>query len=168
METDHEKYGKSAPTTALAPAGASVAEGRTDSAGQLSSSLPLLGTPVMMSSGRSCRMVTLPSASRLSAEGGGNQAITVLADMSEAFAPVMAAIVTSPRICRTARHAFTRHYRLSRDTRRTDYLSDLWERSRHQTQRRDRFLAVERQKVIFIAVTVDSLHCAGVTPNRWQ
>ena len=48
------------------------------------------------------RMVTLPSASRLSAEGGGNQAITVLAGMSEAFAPVMAAIVTSPRICRTA------------------------------------------------------------------
>jgi hypothetical protein len=47
-------------------------------------------------------MVTLPSASRLSAEGGGNQAITVLAGMSEAFAPVMAAIVTSPRICRTA------------------------------------------------------------------
>ena len=47
------------------------------------------------------RMVTLPSASRLSAEGGGNQAITVLSDMSEAFAPV-AAIVTSPRICRTA------------------------------------------------------------------
>ena len=42
------------------------------------------------------RMVTLPSGSRLRAEGGGNQATTVLAGMSEAFAPVMAAIVTSP------------------------------------------------------------------------
>jgi len=39
-------------------------------------------------------MVTLPSGSRLRAEGGGNQATTVLAGMSEA--PVMAAIVTSP------------------------------------------------------------------------
>jgi hypothetical protein len=47
-------------------------------------------------------MVTLPSGSRVSAEGGGNQPITVLAGTSEAFAPVMVAMVTSPRICRTA------------------------------------------------------------------
>ena len=33
------------------------------------------------------------------------------------------------------------------DTRRTDYLSDLWERSRHQTQRRHCFSAVERQRL---------------------
>src|SRR5262245_24538840 len=44
------------------------------------------------------RIVALPSASRLSAEGGGNQAIIVLAGTSEALAPVMAAIVTSPRM----------------------------------------------------------------------
>ena len=40
-------------------------------------------------------MVRLPSALRLDAEGGGNQAITVLADVSGAFAPDVAMIMTS-------------------------------------------------------------------------
>lgn len=40
-------------------------------------------------------IVTLPSASRLNAEGGGNQPITVLAGVSGAFAPDVAMIMTS-------------------------------------------------------------------------
>jgi len=40
-------------------------------------------------------MDTLPSAPRLNAEGGGNQAITVLAGVSGVFAPDVAMIMTS-------------------------------------------------------------------------
>src|SRR5262249_11739187 len=40
-------------------------------------------------------IVTLPSAPRLNAEGGGNQPITVLAGVSGAFAPDVAMIMTS-------------------------------------------------------------------------
>src|SRR5262249_18485348 len=40
-------------------------------------------------------IATLPSAPRLNAEGGGNQAITVLAGVSGAFAPDVAMIMTS-------------------------------------------------------------------------
>jgi hypothetical protein len=40
-------------------------------------------------------MATLPSAPRLNAEGGGNQAITVLAGVCGVFAPDVAMIMTS-------------------------------------------------------------------------
>ena len=40
-------------------------------------------------------MATLPSALRLNAEGGGNQAITILAGVSGVFAPDVAIIMTS-------------------------------------------------------------------------
>ena len=40
-------------------------------------------------------MATRPSAPRLNAEGGGNQAITVLAGVSGVFAPDVAMIMTS-------------------------------------------------------------------------
>src|SRR5262249_8046340 len=40
-------------------------------------------------------IVTLPSGPRLNAEGGGNQAITVLPGVSGAFAPGVAMIMTS-------------------------------------------------------------------------
>jgi hypothetical protein len=74
------------------------------------SDVPFVPSQIAQPEGGS--IVTLPSAPRLNAEGGGNQAITVLAGMSEALAPVMAAIVTSPpfagQYIRWEHHTYTR------------------------------------------------------------
>src|SRR5262249_36618186 len=57
------------------------------------SDVPFVPSQIAQPEGGS--IVALPSASRLNAEGGGNQPITVLAGVSGAFAPDVAMIMTS-------------------------------------------------------------------------
>jgi len=57
------------------------------------SDVPFVPSQIAQPEGDS--IVTLPSAPRLNAEGGGNQAITILAGVSGAFAPDVAMIMTS-------------------------------------------------------------------------
>jgi hypothetical protein len=57
------------------------------------SDVPLVPSQIAQPEGGS--IVTLPLASRLNAERGGNQPITVLAGVSGAFAPDVAMIMTS-------------------------------------------------------------------------
>jgi hypothetical protein len=57
------------------------------------SDVPFVPSQIAQPEGGS--IVTLPSAPRLIAEGGGNQAITVLVGVSGAFAPDVAMIMTS-------------------------------------------------------------------------
>jgi hypothetical protein len=57
------------------------------------SDVPFVPSQIAQPEGGS--IVTLPSAPRLIAEGGGNQAITVLVGVSGALAPDVAMIMTS-------------------------------------------------------------------------
>src|SRR5262249_49425190 len=57
------------------------------------SDVPFVPSQIAQPEGGS--IVTLPSAPRLNAEGGGNQPITVPAGVSGAFAPDVAMIMTS-------------------------------------------------------------------------
>src|SRR5262249_2165104 len=57
------------------------------------SDVPFVPSQIAQPEGGS--IVALPSAPRLNAEGGGNQPKTVLAGVSEAFAPDVAMIMTS-------------------------------------------------------------------------
>jgi hypothetical protein len=195
------------------------------------SDVPVVPSQIAQPEGGS--IVTLPSAPRLNAEGGGNQAITVLVGASGAFAPDVAMTMTpalelparqavclhgdfgrcdgyhrmvdfirapkprgSPATAALATHSLPPHRnatletvitepswspcplvmptfigmcevahstpkqfgtrlpsRRSRDRgsrdgiSRTDCLCAMWERSRHQTEARRRFSAMERQRL---------------------
>jgi hypothetical protein len=70
------------------------------------SDVPFVPSQIAQPEGGS--IVTLPSAPRLNAEGGGNQAIIVLAGVSGAFAPDVAMIMT-PALELPAREAVCLH-----------------------------------------------------------
>jgi hypothetical protein len=57
------------------------------------SDVPFVPSQIAQPEGGS--IVSPPSTSRLNAEAGGNQAITVLAEVSGAFAPDVAMVMTS-------------------------------------------------------------------------